>query len=287
MNLKILSPAKVNLFLLVTGKREDGYHDILSLIQPISLYDEIFLEVKDGSGITVSTDDAACPGNRENIASVAAELFLKEAGLKKKVSVKIGKNIPVAAGLGGGSSDAASVLMGLNGLLCAPLSKKRLMDIALRIGSDVPFFILKSPAIVRGRGEVLEKIKLPRFNYVLINPGFSVSSGWAYGNLDLTKKTKDNIFINSKEFVDKFIDSPWDMPEYLINDLEAAVSSEYPVIKGLEGLLMDAGASAALMSGSGPTVFGVFSEEARALKAYSGLKNKIRPPLKIFIAGGL
>src|SRR3990172_9426745 len=252
MNLKILSPAKVNLFLLVTGKREDGYHDILSLIQPISLYDEIFLEVKDGSGITVSTDDAACPGNRENIAS-----------------------------------DAASVLIGLNGLMDAPLNKKRLMDIALTIGSDVPFFILKSPAIVRGRGEVLEKIKLPRFNYVLINPGFSVSSGWAYGNLDLTKKTKDNIFINSKEFVDKFLDSPGDMLEYLINDLEAAVSSEYPVIKGLEGLLMDAGASAALMSGSGPTVFGVFSEEAKALKAYSGLKTKIRPPLKIFIAGGL
>ncbi|MBI5560610.1 MAG: 4-(cytidine 5'-diphospho)-2-C-methyl-D-erythritol kinase, partial [Deltaproteobacteria bacterium] len=174
-SLKILSPAKVNLFLRVAGKREDGYHDIFSLVQPVALYDEIFLTVGQGDGITVRSTDGSLPQGRENIAYRAAELFLEKAGIKKKVLVEIDKKIPVSSGLGGGSSDAAGVLMGLNEILGCAMSEGMLMRLGLECGSDVPFFILNGPAFVRGRGETIERVALPPYDYILINPGFGVS----------------------------------------------------------------------------------------------------------------
>jgi len=282
-SLRFLSPAKVNLFLKVLSKRPDGYHEILSLMQPVSLYDEVVMDVEEGDGITVSTDHAGVPGGKDNLAYRAAELLLKEAGLKRKVSIFIEKKIPVGAGLGGGSSDAATVLMGLNSSLGSPVDEKRLMEIGASIGSDVPFFILKSPALATGRGEVLKRVKLPSYSYVLVNPGFHVSTAWAYNNLDLTKKAEDNIFMYSEET----LDPERNIKDFLHNDLEAVTAGRYSEISAIKGALVEAGALGALMSGSGPTVFGIFSESQRGQEAFQRLKGALDKCFSVFLAHGL
>lgn len=280
---KFLSPAKVNLFLKVLSKRPDGYHEILSLMQPVSLYDELTVEVEEGDGIVVSADHAGVPGGKDNLAYRAADLVLRETGLKRKVSIFIGKRIPVGAGLGGGSSNAATVLMGLNSFLGSPVKEQRLMELGASIGSDVPFFILKTPAIATGRGEVLKRVKLPRYGYVLVNPGFHVSTAWAYNNLDLTKKPEDNILMYSEET----LGSVHDIKDFLQNDLEAVTAGRYPEISAIKGALVEAGALGSLMSGSGPTVFGVFSETGKAEEAFQRLKGTLDKGFSVFLAHGL
>lgn len=280
---RFLSPAKVNLFLKVLSKRQDGYHEILSLMQPVSLYDEVTMDVEEGDGITVSTDHAGVPGGKDNLAYRAADLVLREAGLKRKVTIFIGKRIPVGAGLGGGSSDAATVLMGLNSFLGSPVDKNRLMELGASIGSDVPFFILKSPALARGRGEVLKRVKLPSYGYILVNPGFHVSTAWAYNNLDLTKKAEDNILMYSEET----LDPERNIKDLLQNDLEAVTAGKYPEISAIKGALVEAGALGALMSGSGPTVFGVFPEPRKAEEAFQRLKGTLDKGFSVFLADGL
>ncbi|MFZ3073199.1 MAG: 4-(cytidine 5'-diphospho)-2-C-methyl-D-erythritol kinase [Thermodesulfobacteriota bacterium] len=279
----ILCPAKVNLFLKVMGKRDDGYHEIISLMQPVELFDEIILTVSDGDGITLKCDTASIPSGQENLAWKAADLFLRETAIKRAVSIVLKKRIPSGGGLGGGSSDAAGVLMGLNEILGAGLNEERLKLIASLLGSDVPFFILKGPAFAYGRGEILERATLPLLYYVLINPGIHISTAWAYGNLSLTKKTKDNILIVSKGLVE----SKEKIAGLLENDLEGAVIGEYPVIAVLKGLLLDCGAKGALMSGSGSTVFGLFFEEREAEEAITRLKGKLPANCEIFLARGL
>ncbi|MBI5588343.1 MAG: 4-(cytidine 5'-diphospho)-2-C-methyl-D-erythritol kinase [Deltaproteobacteria bacterium] len=278
-----LSPAKVNLFLKVLSKRPDGYHEIRSLMQPVSLYDEVTIEVVQGDGIFVSSDHAGVPGGRDNLAYRAAERLLDAVGVKRKVSISIGKKIPVGAGLGGGSSDAATVLMGLNSLLGCQIDDKRLMGLGAGIGSDVPFFILKGPALASGRGEILKRVKLPRYNYVLVNPGFHVSTAWAYNNLDLTKKTEDNILIYSEEH----LDSDRNIRDFLYNDLEAVTAVRYPEITAIKRALVEEGAQGSLMSGSGPTVFGVFQDAGNAEAAFERLKVTLDRAFSVFLAHGL
>jgi 4-diphosphocytidyl-2-C-methyl-D-erythritol kinase len=280
---RIKSPAKVNLFLNVLGKRQDGFHDIYTLIQPVSLFDEISLDVHEGEGISVECDREDVPGGRENIAFQAAELFLSEAELQKAVGIKIRKKIPVAAGLGGGSSNAAAVLMGLDHALGLALGEETLMEMAARLGSDVPFFILRGPAIASGRGEVLERVELPPFNYCLVNPGFKVSTAWAYGNLDLTKKGEDNILTYSKESLKK----PENIKELLFNDLESVTLRNHPEISRIERILTGAGALGALMSGSGPTVFGIFPDSDSTEKASIVVKRELAGEASVFTATGL
>lgn len=283
MHTKALSPAKVNLFLKVLGKRHDGYHEILSLMQPVSLYDEVEVSVSEGCGIEVVTDSPEAPGGRENLAYRAAALFLERAGSCKRVSIIIKKRIPVGAGLGGGSSNAASVIMALDGLLETGFSDRELMDMGSRLGSDVPFFFLKGPALARGRGEVLERATLPELYYVLINPGFNVPTAWVYSSLRLTKKSENNILLYSCEvFADR-----GKLKDALANDLEAVTVERYPEISALKESLAEAGASGALMSGSGPTVFGVFHSREDAMRAYGALEPKVAPPARIFFAEGL
>ncbi len=287
MDLKLLAPAKVNLFLKVVGRRDDGYHDILSLIQPISLYDELCLGISDGEGIEVYCDNPGVPGGKGNLACRAAEAFLREVGLKRRITIRITKRIPVGAGLGGGSSDAASVLMGLNEALGTGLEGRRLREMALGLGSDVPFFLLGTPALASGRGEVLEPVELPSYSYVLLNPGFSVSTAWVYNNLDLTKIRENNKLIDLKESVKTFMKEPPGVMDCLENDLEAVTSGRYPAIVGMERVLREAGADGVLMSGSGPTVFGIFLDEHRAQDAYSALKSRLVQPHWVFVAKGL
>lgn len=283
MHARVLSPAKVNLFLKVLGNRPDGYHEILSLMQPVSLYDEIEVSVSEGGGIKVATDSPEAPGGSENLAYRAAALFLERAGSVKRVSISIKKRIPVGAGLGGGSSNAASVIMALDGLLGTGFSGQELMDMGSRLGSDVPFFFLRGPALARGRGEVLERALLPELYYVLVNPGFHVPTAWVYSSLRLTKKAQNNILLYSCEvFADRER-----LKDALTNDLEAVTIGMYPEISALKESLVEAGASGALMSGSGPTVFGVFHSREDAMRAYGTLEPRVALPSRIFFAEGL
>ena len=282
-SLNILCPAKVNLFLKVIGKRSAGYHEIRSLMQPVELFDEIILTVSEGDGITLECDVPSIPSGEENLAWKAAVLFLNETGIKRAVSIVLKKRIPPGGGLGGGSSDAAGILTGLNTVLRAGLSEERLKAMAAGLGSDVPFFILRGPAFAYGRGEILERVTLPRLYYVLVNPGLHISTAWAYGNLDLTKKTKDNILIVSKGLAG----SKEKIAGLLENDLEGAVMGEYPVITVLKSLLKKAGAKGALMSGSGSTVFGLFFKEREAGEAITRLKGKLPVGCEVFLAAGI
>jgi len=264
--MKILSPAKINLFLQVLGKRSDGYHDLMTLMCCIGLYDTISLNfgVKD---IAVSCHHHVVPEDDTNLAFGAARLFFKTLNKNEGVKINIQKQIPVGAGLGGGSSNAAAVFLGLNRYYGYPFSKEELMSMGLSLGADVPFFIFQRPAIATGIGEKLEAYQnLKNLKILLVFPGFSVSTADVYKklNLGLTKcKKKLKSFLLNKQRFD---------PRYhLCNDLEAVTASEYPVIKTVKKALLSQGALGALMTGSGPTIFGLFSDSNAALKASQAL----------------
>ena len=288
---RYLSPAKVNLFLRVLNRREDGYHNIVTVMQPVSLYDEIFLKVEAGEGIFVECNNKSIPCDKTNLAYRAGETFFGFAGIKgKRLSVNINKNIPVSAGLGGGSSNAATVLKALNEIASANISAEDLMKIGATIGSDVPFFINGKSSIASGRGETLEPIALPQFWYTLINPGFPVSTKWAYQNLNLTKKQENINIIISKVLTAYGTGNLEirDVSGLLMNDLEDVTIKKHPEINEIKRLLIDFGAVGALMSGSGPTVFGVFRDEDKAGTAFARIKQDQRfKNMAVFVAKGL
>ncbi len=262
---KLLSPAKVNLCLRILDRRPDGYHTIFSLMQPVTLFDEISIEVSDGEGVYVACNFPGVPTDESNLAHKAATLLLEKSKVKCKVYINIAKSIPVAAGLGGGSSNAASVLMELNKLINAKIKEDDMLQMSSAIGSDVPFFLLGSPAVAKGRGDVLERISLPEYWYVLLNPGLEVSTAWAYNNLSLTKMGIDTNMLNFKSHNFRCV------KQILKNDLEDVVITAHPVLNRLKALLLGLGAEGALMSGSGSTVFGLFSAEKMARYAYDAL----------------
>lgn len=278
-----LSPAKINLFLRVLSKRADGYHEIRSLMQPVSLYDELTIEAREGDSLSVTTDSVDAPGGPQNLAYRAAESLLGTLGVRKSVYIHIKKNIPVGAGLGGGSSNAATVLMALNDMLVADLNEERLMELGAKLGSDVPFFILNGPAIAEGRGEVLRRVDIPQYAYVLINPGFAVSTAWVYNNLSLTKRGEDNILSYSEGSLNDINK----LKDALVNDLEEVTLERYPEIATLKKSLTGLGACGALMSGSGPTVFGLFASSNEAKRAFGALVSSRKAGLRHFLVHGI
>lgn len=278
-----LSPAKVNIFLKVCSKRPDGYHEIYSLMQPVSLYDVIEITLVPGALKVVRCKGYGVPEGRENLACRAAEAFLERTGIVADVGIFISKNIPIGAGLGGGSSDAAGVLMGLNSMTGRLLVEADLMALGAQIGSDVPFFIIKGPALASGRGEILKRVKTPRCHYVLVNPSIHVSTLWAYSNLDLTKKVKDNMLTYSEAD----FSTAESMACTLKNDLEAVTAVRFPEIASIKEALVEFGALGALMSGSGSTVFGVFSEEALAEAAFELVRKRFDGSYSVYLAQGL
>lgn len=269
--MEIQAPAKINLFLDVLGKRTDGYHELRSLMCPIGIHDTVRLSCDPAAtsgDITVTCLHRLVPSGRANLAWTAAAAFFAETGFAAKTVVSIDKHIPVGAGLGGGSSDAAAVLTGLNCLFENPLTVDRLMMLGLRLGADVPFFIYGQPAIAAGVGEKLSPFTgLPRFNLVLIYPGCPVSTAEVYKklNLALTKNKK----INTK-FIFK---SGWeaDFARRLYNALEPPAIILCPEISAAKQALMDCGALKALMSGSGSSVFGLFPDAEQARQAFERL----------------
>jgi len=256
----LLTPAKINLCLNVLAKRPDGYHDVEMLMQAVGLYDTVTVRLG-GSGISVVCDHDAVPSGEGNIAWRAAHEMLKRTGRSDGVAIVIKKTIPVAAGLGGGSSDAAAVLAACNHLLDAGLGTAELAAIGARLGMDVPFFFSGPLALAQGRGELLTRLApLSKFWVLLVNPGFGTSTAWAYNNvnLGLTKKVDCNKIAGLT--IGQIADS-------LHNDLEAVTAEAHPVVLEMEQALLASGALGARMSGSGPTVFGVFQTEAACRSA--------------------
>lgn len=267
--LHLESPAKVNLRLEILKKREDGYHELRTILQKINLYDLLHFSLKKERGISITTDHPNLPVGKSNLVYQAVQSMVKKSDYKGGVLIEIEKRIPLGAGLGGGSSNAATALKAINQLLKIDLPKKELMTTGLEIGADIPFFFLEGAAIASGIGERLKKIELPGLWYVLIYPNFEVSTRWAYQNFILTKR---RFHIN----FNKLSKIPNEISNLLWNDLEEVVSKEYPQIGLMKKILCSAGAKGALMTGSGPTVFGVFSEEGGASEAYKKVKNMVR-----------
>ena len=267
--LKLLSPAKVNLRLDVLGKRNDGYHEIRTVMQRIDICDELEISLGKGS-INVLSDSRDMPQGIENIAYRAAKSILDRFKIDVGVQVFIKKKIPIAAGLGGGSSNAATTLIGLNRLLKLGLTRKELIKMGTLLGADVPFFIFEKSALATGIGDRLQSIKLPSPIWmVLVNPKIQVSTSWAYKNLNLNiglTKKKNNISILPP------VAQLSDVVDFLHNDLEHVTVKRYPEIQMIKEELIDKGAEGALMSGSGPSVFGIFSNREQAEKAFEQLR---------------
>jgi len=254
----ILAPAKVNLFLEVTGKRPDGYHNIESIMQAVSLYDRIV--IKPGKGvITLKCSLKSLPADNTNLALKAAIALKNELKIDASADIFLEKNIPLGAGLGGGSSDAAAVLKGLLKLWDKRISEKKLLAIAAKLGADVPFFIKGGTALARGVGERLKALKgVKRARILLVNPGFGISTKSVYENLHfpLTKKQKINRILGLL----KAPSSPEVWGKLMFNRLEEAVLGNYPELCRIKAVF-EANGCPSLMSGSGATVFGLVSKK--------------------------
>jgi 4-diphosphocytidyl-2-C-methyl-D-erythritol kinase len=283
---KIRAPAKINLRLRIVGKRADGYHLLDSIMVAVTLFDE--LEIKrrapkkshgtQTTQLRVTCDHPQVPSGEKNLVYRAASLLLKEAGVVQPLDIHIRKRIPVGAGLGGGSTDAAATLVGLNKLLKLGFSAARLEKLALRLGADVPFFIRARPSRARGIGEKLTPLRNVRpWWVVILYPGFAVSTAWVYGNVpqNLTKSHANTRLYTLLTRAPKFAD-------LLVNDLEAVTVKRYRRITVMKDSLIEMGAAGALMTGSGSAVFGIFGSREKANKAYRTLRK--RDDIQVFIA---
>ncbi len=258
--LVLSSPAKINLGLWVGRKRADGFHDIVTIIAPVELADTIAIS-RTRTGIEVSCDSAEVPSGPGNLAHKAAAAFMQAARVNAGCRIRIRKRIPVGGGLGGGSSNAATVLAGLNRLFGRPLSPRRLRLIAASLGSDVPAFLVSGPCIARGRGEKLRRIRLPRLEVLLCFPGFPVATAWAYAELDRLRGAGRGLTwpVISPKLLRAALrrNEPDQVAAQLRNSFEPAVFRRHPALGRARELLLRHGALAASLSGSGSTVYGL------------------------------
>lgn len=275
--MRVRAPAKVNLYLRITSRRADGYHLLDSVMVPISLYDEIEITAENQSErategqqrILVTCDDPTLPTDETNLVYKAAALFCKESGIVANIRIALSKRIPSGAGLGGGSSDAAAVLKSLNQLCAQRFSEQQLCVLAVRLGADVPFFIPCQPARVAGIGEMLTPLSPPPLRWlVLVVPPFGIATPWAYHQFDELPAGTAPVVAELEEFAR----GQWPPVSCLVNDLERAVVPTYPRIQEIKARLIQAGAEAALMSGSGSSVFGIFSHNESAARAVVALQ---------------
>jgi 4-diphosphocytidyl-2-C-methyl-D-erythritol kinase len=275
---KIRAPAKINLGLRIVGKRADGYHLLDTIMVPVSLYDEIDIrKIRAASKkrfgnelIKIRCDHPDVPQGEENIVYRAAQLIMKKSSKAQPVSIRINKNIPVGAGLGGGSSNAAATLVGLNRLLKLGFSLTALEKMAVALGADVPFFVRARPVRAQGIGERLRPLRdLPRFWSVIVYPGFPVSTAWVYRNVG-QKLTKPVVNTSIASSLKKFDE----VARRLENDLEGVTLKQYPKIAVLKQKLLHEGALGGLMTGSGSSVFGIFASKRAAARAFRRLRKE-------------
>lgn len=272
--IKVFSPAKINLFLNITGKRTDEFHNLVSLMCCINLYDTLYIKI----GIETTAITCTHPGiplDKTNLALRAANIFFKSLHIDESISIHLKKRIPVGAGLGGGSSNAAAVLLSLNRYYKYPFTRDELISIGLTLGADVPFFIFGKPAIVSGIGEKIKPFDgLKNRPVLVIYPGFSVSTAEVFKKYDLgltkSKKKIKIIFLNKNNSVLK---DKSGVEYFLSNDLEPVAAIEYPEIYDVKKALWKYGAQEVLMTGSGSAVFGFFDGFEKIKKAQSALSH--------------
>ena len=275
------APAKINLFLRVLGKRADGYHDISSLLQKITLYDELTF-VPCPSGIVLNCPGSDLPKSQDNLVFSAAQSIFNYTNYPSGIEITLTKKIPLAAGLGGGSSDAATTLMALNKICSLGLKKRELLMLGTKLGADVPFFIFGNTALASGIGDKLKAVQnMPELNFVLINPQFQLSTKTVYENINL-RLTSQKINYSIPRFF-----ALGDVIRELHNDLEEVSLKLHPELNNLKQILLCHGALGALMSGSGPTVFGIFPDEKTATKAVTAMKKDVSLSCAVFLARSL
>jgi 4-diphosphocytidyl-2-C-methyl-D-erythritol kinase len=275
----LIAPAKVNFGLRIVGRRADGYHLLESVFLPVDLADEILLSLCDGAGVAlrVSGECEGVPSDTRNLAARAAEAFLEAAGLAQGVSIALVKKIPAPGGLGGGSSDAAAVLRGLAALLPGRVPPERLRALALGLGADVPFFLAPRPALVSGIGEVSEPVALPSFTLLLAHPGVPLATSAVYAAYDVaTASLTPPRGGPSLRALLALREEASSLRSLLVNDLEPAATVLCPAVAELRKEIEAAGASAVGMSGSGPTLFGVFPSERAADEARRRMTRRAR-----------
>lgn len=269
--MQVLAPAKINLSLKILERRSDGFHEIETLIAPISLYDEINIERCTGTRkIAFRCDDSSVPKGEENLVVRAANLFFQELKITSGVSIELKKSIPHGAGLGGGSSDAASTLLALNELFDTNLPREALAKMAETIGSDVPFFIFQSAAVCKGRGELVSPTRLREpLSLLLLKPEFSVPTAWAYS------RWRDSREIPGISYAGQAFGG-----QTFANDLERPVFEKFVFLARLKmWLLKQPEIGAALMSGSGSTVFAVIRKDADVDRLVTRAKADLDPEL--------
>lgn len=288
LRVRVLAPAKVNLILRIVSRRADGYHLLDSVMAPVSLYDEVQVTVERRAAaaahIRVDCDAPGIPTDASNLAHRAAALVCREFGIRARVAVSLRKRIPAGAGLGGGSSDAAAVLTALDRLFDLGLPTDRLSRLAVRLGADVPFFLCGGPARVSGIGEVVARLPaLPRRWLVIVVPPFAVSTAWAYQQFDRQRRAVSHVPVAGWDRA--FDAGRWPTTPAFVNDLERAVLPAHPELAERKARLLALGAHAALMSGSGSAVFGVFAREVAAAQAATALSDAGRVHVVRLLAG--
>lgn len=271
--IKLKALGKINLGLDVLGRRPNGYHDVRMVMQTVYLYDQILLEKTDKEGISLETNLFYLPVNENNLAYRAAKMLIDEFAIKEGVHISLEKHIPVAAGMAGGSSNAAAVLYGMNRLFQLGLTDQELMDRSVQLGADVPYCIMRGTVLAEGIGEKLTPLPaMPKCHVLLAKPPISVSTQKVYEKLDAQEVTKhpdiDGILLGLQTGDLKKITSS------MGNVLENVTITEYPQIESIKDVMKEEGALNAMMSGSGPTVFGIYDDKMLARRAAARIREE-------------
>ena len=283
MTLEKESPCKVNLLLNILGKRPDGFHELETVMQPIALFDRLTLS-RTGQGLEMTCNEPALPTDSRNLAYRAAQFFLETARIREGVRLRLEKRIPLAAGLGGGSGNAATTLLGLNALFGGPLGPDALHSLAARCGSDVPFFLRSTPALATGRGEQIEALApfpaLKGTAFLLVHPGFGIATAWAYQQLARFPEALHGRPGRARKLVGllQMADLSSAGAEFY-NSLEAPALEKYPLLAMYQEFLRANGATVTLMSGSGSTTFAVLENPTAAEALAEKFKAKFGPAL--------
>ncbi len=276
-----MAPAKINLFLHVLRKRADGYHDIFSLMQKITLYDELIFFPRP-KGIVLNCPGTNLPTNDDNLVARAVKAIFSYCNYSYGMEINLIKKIPMTAGLGGGSSDAATTLMALNKICSLKLKKNELIKLGAKIGADVPFFIFGNAALSSGIGDKLKHLRnLPQLNLILIKPNFELSTKMVYENLNLRLTMGKNNYS-----IPRILDLS-DIIQGLHNDLESVSLEIHSELADLKKMLLRHGALGALMSGSGPTIFGIFRNGKEAEKNLEVIRKEVSGQCQVFLAKSL
>ena len=277
MRVELKSPCKVNLILNILGKRPDGFHELETVMHPVKIFDVLTFE-RSETGLDLTCDNAALPTDSRNLVHRAATGFLEEARIKDGVKIHLQKRIPMEAGLGGGSGNAATALLGLNQIFRSPLAPEVLQSLAATLGSDVPFFLQSSPTIAIGRGEQVRSLPafpaLEGYHFILIHPGFGVSTPWAYKNLARFPSALNGERGRAERLVQSLNLSIEAARRDFYNSLEAPVLEKFPLLAIFQEFLLENGAAMALMSGSGSTTFALISGKEKAERLQEKVREK-------------